>query len=523
MGSLSTPKRILLLTNSEHGQANVFLATSHSLLTLSPSSLEIHFASFPPIHPFILSTPSLPIIFHQIQGLPMVTAWSRSLLHHQPLKNHNIFDAINRMFFCLKVTLPWTPTEFLQIMDSIFSIIEKVQPDITAVDPAFSPALTVLRWLNKKFIVLSPNTIKDFSLPYQLNGEALWKYPVTGTLHTFPLPWYRVPGNVLLVLLAIICSCSIFDGHRKEIQKLVEEKYKGAKITTLNDLSLNSERLGVKILVANLKEIEFPLSVVPGYVLACGPIIRPAKKVEEVDAGLAKWLGRGKTVYINLGTHLFFDEERTKEMALGVKRLLDYVRSVEWIDKTGRLKGLQVLWKLNSCEKQGEGKKGRLWEVVKRVLGEEMEDRRVRVVEWIEAEPIAVLKGGNVVCAVHHGGANTFLETVSAGVPQVVLPVWMDTYDFARRAEYLGIGRWGNRQCGADSICKGEELGSVLIDVVVGGRWSVYADNAEKLAELCKKNGGGRAIAARHILAEMDGQPDNQDNRFDHDGRWDSI
>jgi len=36
----------------------------------------------------------------------------------------------------------------------------------------------------------------------------------------------------------------------------------------------------------------------------------------------------------------------------------------------------------------------------------------VRVVEWVEAEPSAVLETGAVGCAVHHGGANSFLESV---------------------------------------------------------------------------------------------------------------
>jgi hypothetical protein len=50
--------------------------------------------------------------------------------------------------------------------------------------------------------------------------------------------------------------------------------------------------------------------------------------------------------------------------------------------------------------------------VVERVLGEEVRRGVVRIVEWMEAEPTAVLESGAVVCAVHHGGANSFLESV---------------------------------------------------------------------------------------------------------------
>lgn len=85
----------------------------------------------------------------------------------------------------------------------------------------------------------------------------------------------------------------------------------------------------------------------------------------------------------------------------------------------------------------------------------------------------------------------------------MVLPVWMDTYDFARRAEILGIGLWGNRLAG--KLCESDELGAVLVDVVAGERSSAFALKAKELAQLCRKSGGGRVVAARHILAETVG------------------
>lgn len=32
------------------------------------------------------------------------------------------------------------------------------------------------------------------------------------------------------------------------------------------------------------------------------------------------------------------------------------------------------------------------------------------------------------------------------GVPQVILPQWIDLYDYAQLVEYLGIGIWGCRE-----------------------------------------------------------------------------
>lgn len=219
------------------------------------------------------------------------------------------------------------------------------------------------------------------------------------------MPAVHIPENVFLVLLAIIVGF-FFDSHRRSVQAHVSSQVPGARLTTLNDLSLNPH-LGIRFLVANLPEIEFPLAITPDTILPCGPMIRPALPLAKVDPGLAAWLGRAPTLYVNLGTHMLLDEEFAVEMAKALRHVLDAVESVQWRDK--RLSGLQVLWKLN---RKGEYEVANEGCRVYDILGGEMETGRVKVVEWFEAEPTAVLEGGRVICAVHHGGANSFLETV---------------------------------------------------------------------------------------------------------------
>lgn len=77
----------------------------------------------------------------------------------------------------------------------------------------------------------------------------------------------------------------------------------------------------------------------------------------------------------------------------------------------------------------------------------------------------------------------------------------MDTYDFANRAEYLGIGIWGNKR--AKPGCRVDELGSALVNVLMGPRSTEMKHKATELARLCAANGGGRAMAARAILEEV--------------------
>lgn len=78
----------------------------------------------------------------------------------------------------------------------------------------------------------------------------------------------------------------------------------------------------------------------------------------------------------------------------------------------------------------------------------------------------------------------------------------MDTFDFARRVELLGIGRWGNKTS-SHSGAWGGELARALIEVLLGVEADRKRQKARQLAELCNKNNGGRDIAARLILKEI--------------------
>jgi UDP:flavonoid glycosyltransferase YjiC (YdhE family) len=75
------------------------------------------------------------------------------------------------------------------------------------------------------------------------------------------------------------------------------------------------------------------------------------------------------------------------------------------------------------------------------------------------------------------------------------LAQWYDTYRFARRVEWLGIGAYGNPSV-APHVAAGE-FSQALMKVV--GNESMLARSRE-LAELCGKE-GGRKLAADKILA----------------------
>jgi hypothetical protein len=97
-----------------------------------------------------------------------------------------------------------------------------------------------------------------------------------------------------------------------------------------------------------------------------------------------------------------------------------------------------------------------------------------------------------------------------------VLPQWYDTYDYATRVEYLGIGVYGNklagRACKVDMknykcprMIEGREFGGALLKVVGANKQDPGAlamrEKARAAGELCQKSGG--RIQAAQILRDL--------------------
>lgn len=268
----------------------------------------------------------------------------------------------------------------------------------------------------------------------------------------------------------------------------------GGKMVTLDDLNRRPPP-GVKYLVANLPEVEFPLTKIPPHIIPCGPMIRPAPSVAEVDRSLADWIAGGPTVYINLGTHAKTTERTAVEIAISINHLLEVAsQHTNTSDTKLALSSLRVLWKLT--------RKPPLYDntSIALILGEHLAADRVRILPWLVPEPSSLLSEPGLIWAVHHGGANSFLEAVAAGVPQVVLPVWIDCFDYTNRAELLGIGLWGNKTARPRYVAA--ELAPVLMRAVFGDDAREMRERARELARVCARD-PGRVVAARSILGEI--------------------
>lgn len=184
---MSKRKQILFLTNSEYGQANVVLAVAHSLVHIATDA-TVHIASFAPLANGVRATSkhavetapvpakASPIVFHQINGPPYIRT---------PVVNE-MFDLkpglINTSRVLLRgvpeAMMPWEPEGFGVVCTEVERILDEVRPDLTIIEPLFGPGLTICNRRGGNWIVLAPNTIKDFAVPVQPGLAALWKYPL---------------------------------------------------------------------------------------------------------------------------------------------------------------------------------------------------------------------------------------------------------------------------------------------------------------------------------------------------------
>jgi hypothetical protein len=141
---------------------------------------------------------------------------------------------------------------------------------------------------------------------------------------------------------------------------------------------------------------DFPISVVPESVKACGPIYLSTAPAAAQDPELASWLAQAPTLLINLGSTTEYDEASATQMARAIKVTLE---------KTN----IQVLWKFNR-RKYSTAVIDFSDEFLTPL--QEFVGSRLRIENWIKIDPAAMMKTGNIIASVHHGGANCYHEAI---------------------------------------------------------------------------------------------------------------
>ncbi|OTA00036.1 GT1, glycosyltransferase family 1 [Trichoderma parareesei] len=480
-------KKVLMITNIERGEINTFLATA-SALKAANVALDLHLATFAGVQD------ALPegVTYHQINGIPMSEALQKHFLRTQG--HANFPDSFTRepgfvntqqaIKDAMSTSVPYTGPQMVDVYTSIVSIIKDVEPDLIVVDSSMAAGLTACYNVDAKFICLGPTSIKEFAASSQPRAAGLWKFPALFSGFSYPVQWHQIPLNLFYAFSQVRAFKK--DNQRKDVQSYLNAH---CVIRTRADL-IDNRPEDVKILVSSLPELDYPLKV-PAHIIPCGPVVRAYAPLYQTNPKLAEWLANGHTILVNMGALVKVSEAQAFEMAKALKTVID--RS----DQHSEKKRVQILWKL---QKKGKYSIYAPECILAHVLGKEFAFDRVRVVDWIQPEPLSILQTGDVICSVHHGGAGSFNEAIVTGVPQVVLPAWADNYDYAQRVELLGVGRCGNKA--TKPHWASGELSREMLDVLMGDSAAAIKEKAIHLQHICQEKGSGAENAALAILRE---------------------
>ncbi|CAG7921777.1 unnamed protein product [Penicillium olsonii] len=464
---MSSPKRnILFMTSPEHGQSNVALAVASEFATRG--EYEVHIASFKELSSRIQVLNEKVeydrvIHFHAITGssLSEITARQTGELAHRP----GMAGTLDGCFKINVSVLGWKPEEYLRSYRSCLDILKEVNPVVVVSDPLLHLGLDAARILRMRIVILWPVPLKDVVITVQPKAGILWKYPLTGSGYPFPMPWNLIIANVYMVLcfgFVVWFGKPMRDLLKMRKQAGIRTPFPHIEPYSKGDLHLSPCFPGM----------DFPLYV-PDNVISCGPILKRASTLASCDVALHAWL-KQPTILICLGSHVQGPEDDALQMTKAIQAVLR-----EFPDT-------KVLWKLKYD-----------WESSPKVrnhLGSLVYAKKVKVVTWIKPEIISILESGHVVAYVHHGGANSFFEACKAGIPQVVLPQWFDTYDCPSRVEWLGIGLHGSRQVAPRMAAS--ELSSALLRVL---KDKGIQSRARRIGEICKVT-EGRVFAHDQIV-----------------------
>ncbi|KAK8079384.1 hypothetical protein PG997_007202 [Apiospora hydei] len=484
----------LFLTTGAHGLSNVHYATVQALLEHHPH-VEIHFATavndttesdgvhgrdaakLARISSFARanSPAAREPVFHRLPG----PSWVGALFKNTDVGVESLqlppgYRGIARLSEQLQHSLaPWTSEEYLRIYAAARALIDEVDPAVVVLDTFFMPAIDAARETRRLHAFVTPNTLIDNFVADQPWLGMLWKYPIVGTDFAFPVPWRHIPENALTAARMIwaVLNMPVI----KAKQRFLREH--GGIREPINFYKLH--RPNVPWLTQTTEGASIPVDVVPPNVTCTGPIILSAAPAAEQDAELTSWLtrgGQGKTIFINLGSSISeYKSEQASTMVAAIRATLEQHTDV------------QVLWKLqNAAARSGELEP----------LSGLVASGRVRISGWLDVDPVSLLETGAVVASVHHGGSNCYHEAIYAGVPQVVLPLWADLYNYAALVETSGIGIYGSRGTAPNWTVEG--LTNAFLTVVDDEKAAGMREKSQKLSQKAKER-PGRVVAAAEI------------------------
>ncbi|KAL4780291.1 hypothetical protein BJX76DRAFT_338304 [Aspergillus varians] len=471
---------VLYLTDSSSGLSNNHIASAFALLESRPD-IQIYWGSFgsPPIEPRLqrvfqaaeLRNPNvIPISFHDLGATSTLDVLRRKYGTLDKFITDHGLKGYDKMLPIMEtILMPWKITQYFALFQKTMKLIDSVDPAVIVVDGLPLPFVDAARDSNRLFAVLNPNVLVNVIGHCQPRGEMFWKYPALASGHQFPVRAHSVLQNIWMQIrfTAMIVSPKL-TAARTELKAL------GIK----DPLNLQTQWDDVPLISGDFPEASLPLSYYPPNVTTCGPMVLDTAPAEQQSLELFRWLSQGpSTMLVCLGSDFKYDRKMALEMGAALLRVLDET-------------DVQILWKFEREEEE------RPFSAAHHMLDRHIRSGRIKIQKWLDADPVSLVNTGMIDVWVHHGSASSYYEAAMAGVKQVIVPMWLDQYNYAQIAEYVGVGIWAGKDMAP--VWDDKILRDGFVTALSGGK----ADAMQKKADALRKAAArysGRDCAARKI------------------------
>ncbi|KAK8100035.1 hypothetical protein PG999_010409 [Apiospora kogelbergensis] len=465
----------LFIVNTLAGLHNVHMATIQALQEKHPH-VKVHVLSWAEIEPKVKSL-GAGVEFHALAG----QSYMEAVL--EATRGSPLADFAHALTVSGWLTVgshmqlwmsPWSGPNYLDLMREMGDVMDRLDPAVVVLDSFMWPGIDTAREKKRLHAFIVPNMLTDNFIYLQPWLGGYWKVPALSSNLPFPIPWSKIPLNVVHSLV-MRYGLSWTPKLRSTKAYVLSNGVRHTRSSDFYDIY----RPDTPWITQTLPEASLPVDYIPPNVTCTGPIVSYSPPLAEQDSELAAWLQNGPTVLINLGNTVSYDEKRAGAFIGALSSLLE-----------SRL-SLQVLWKFQ--------KAGAYSDDVFGAVRKYMDSGRLRVVSWLEAGPVALLETGHVKAFVHHGGAGSYYDGIISGVPHIVLPLWADHYNIASLVEYLHIGVQGCKETIPDwtSECLAGAISGVLDESETSQKMRGRAQEIGRIARASPGRHGAAQIVAK--------------------------
>jgi polyene glycosyltransferase len=279
--------------------------------------------------------------------------------------------------------------------------IDQIQPSLMVIDISTISAIDAAMTRQIPFILSVPFTPSGLFM-----NRLPWDYPAIGSglprqmsaAQKFVNLWYRFRLQITMVtrfpFFSFVC--------RRIAMRIMNP---------FGSLAAYSDA-ATAIFCYSVFGLEYPFPA-PRHLHLVGAMVPSASAAtEESKDEVSQWLDKHPSViYVGLGTLVQLSRAQVTALIKAFERLGP---------------NHHILWKLPDSQRVS-------------LQLEELLPNNVRIENWIPSQ-IGILAHPNVRVFVTHGGGNGFHEGIYFGKPLLVMPFWLDCFDFAVRAIDSGVG-----------------------------------------------------------------------------------